>query len=65
MKTIKNIGLFVLGLAWIFLLLLAIINSLQIAWKMVFIFIWLGITWIGYELKNAKEMPEDYNPPRR
>lgn len=58
MKTARNI---VLALAWLILLSICICNPDRLFWKIALPCILAFITWIGYELRNAKEMPGDYD----
>jgi hypothetical protein len=53
--TLKVIGC----IAWILILLMCICNPLMIVWKLVFAFIWLILTWLGWELKRAPTVPDD------
>jgi len=58
-KIIRNLIKAIIGIAWLLVLMLAIFNPAQIAWKMGFIFLWLFITWIAYEIKHVPTVPDD------
>lgn len=57
MKTTVKV---ILIIAWIILLGICICNPERLVWKITLSLILCAVTWIGYELSQATDMPEDY-----